>query len=728
MLPAFSPTFRRVLPTVTVERLLRLCQTLADKGGHSTRLVIETQEPSRFCLLLTPSFQALLQTTSVSPLHEAISLTLSEAVIADFIEQHPLATPLVPSPLGQCQGLPPLQQQFLLSLLEILSSDSHSLPPELCPPPELQASQERVLSQVIAQIRQSLDLSVILKAAVTEVQKFLYVDRLVIYQFQNAPDQPALPTAPRQRYGQVTYEARRSSDIPTMLNLITENDCFSQVIIYEQKYLNGQVIAINDIERHYSSSYCLIGLLQQYHIRAKLIAPIVVEQQLWGLLIAHQCHYPRQWLEQEQNFLGQIGEHLAVAIVQAKLYAEVQHQKQTFEKRVIERTKDLRDTLLTAQAANHLKGEFLDNITHELRTPLTCIIGLSGTLLHWFDKAQNLSLDKQKHYLKTIQDSGKQLMTLINGIIELSQLESGQSVLNFQRFSLHHLAQNLMHSLEVMAWEKNIRLELDLQIQSDQDEFCADPERLEQILQHLINNAIKFTPPEGIVILRLWKEKNQAVFQVEDTGIGIANEQVPFLFEAFKQLNEDPHKTYEGSGISLALTKQLVELHRGRIEVDSMPGKGSIFTIFIPYQNLSFLDKNPRLSPNTHLNCLNSGVVVIEQDEEIATLICELLTAANYQVIWLIETASSVKQIELLQPGIVIIDQDFKDVNQISRLLKRSHRITNLKVILLSQQISSAEWQTFSQNGIDDYLLKPLQPDLLLQRLNTLRGSLQESK
>jgi two-component system sensor histidine kinase/response regulator len=119
---------------------------------------------------------------------------------------------------------------------------------------------------------------------------------------------------------------------------------------------------------------------------------------------------------------------------------------------------------------------------------------------------------------------------------------------------------------------------------------------------------------------------------------------------------------------------------------------------------------------------MNVSVVVIEQDEEIATLICELLTVANYQVIWLIDTNNAVKQIELLQPGIVLIDQDFQEVAKISRLLKASHQINvnSLKVILLSENISSSEWKELSQSGIDDYILKPLQPDLLLQRLNNI--------
>ena len=586
-----------------------------------------------------------------------------------------------------------------------------------------QISQERLLSQVIAQIRQSLELPVILETTVTEVRQFLQVDRLVIYQFVDTSFVAINPPKGRNNYGQITYESRLSDNIPTVLKLTTENDCFTDIPQYLEKYLDGQVIAVNEVEKTYSSSYCLINFLQQYQIVAKLIAPILVQGQVWGLLIAHQCFRPRQWQENEVNFLRQIGEHLAVAIYQAQLYAEVQNQKDTFEKRVIERTKELRDTLLASQSASRLRSEFIDNISHELRTPLTCVIGLSGTLLHWFNQDKSLPIEKQQLYLKMIQDSGKKLMELINGIIELSQLESGKSALNFQVFSILNLAQNVLKELEPIACNKDVNLKLDFQINSDKNKLYADRDRLQQILFHLLGNGIKFTPDQGTVVLRIWEENNQIVFQVEDTGVGIAKEQFPFLFEAFKQVESTRQRTYEGSGLGLALTKQLVELHNGRIQVESIKGKGSAFTIFIPIQSPDQQKKILSSSPQESQLLLNAGIVVLERNEEIATLICELLTAAGYQVIWLIDSSTAIKQIELLQPGILLVDQDFDDFRYLGKTLKNSRKIKSLKVVLLSEEISSAEWETFAESGIDDFLIKPLQPDIILQKLSTFTSN-----
>ncbi|MCC5626013.1 ATP-binding protein, partial [Nostoc sp. CHAB 5715] len=134
------------------------------------------------------------------------------------------------------------------------------------------------------------------------------------------------------------------------------------------------------------------------------------------------------------------------------------------------------------------------------------------------------------------------------------------------------------------AISEQINLNLDLQIDPRRDRFTADGERVEQILWNLLTNAIKFTPESGSVTLRLWMEDDTAIFQVEDTGIGIPDEQLPLLFEKFQQLDTPYRRRYEGTGLGLALTKQLVELHRGRIEVESTVSIGSIFTVWIPTQ------------------------------------------------------------------------------------------------------------------------------------------------
>jgi two-component system, sensor histidine kinase and response regulator len=529
-----------------------------------------------------------------------------------------------------------LQSQFTLLLLEYLLTQPNQ---EIIPPPSLnepavyicqpvedalkkQISQEQLLNQVTTQIRKSLDLPVIMATAITQVREFLELDRLVIYKFEGVKvktqqyqfenialnemsvattegivardlslclsvnNQP--PPEKYQKYGgYVVYEARATNTISSVLNY-TEKNCFMRTSQCWEKYRQGFTLAVDDVEKTYALEDCLLNFLRECQIKAKLAAPIIFEEKLWGLLIAHQCDNTRQWADSEKSLLSSIAEQLAIAIHQAELMRSLQdaalrltQEKQTLEERVIERTRALRDALLAAEAASRLRSEFLATISHELLTPLTYVIGMSSTLLRW--PLGELS-QRQRGYLQTIHDSGEHLLAMINDILDLSQIEAGKAALNISEFSLVNVAERAMESLQKKATSQQVNLILDLQIDPRRDRLTADAERVEQIILNLLKNGIKFTPENGSVTLRLWVEDDTAIFQVEDTGIGIPEEKLPLLFEKFQQLDTPYRRRYEGTGLGLALTKQLIQLHRGRIEVESTVSIGSIFTVWIPTQ------------------------------------------------------------------------------------------------------------------------------------------------
>lgn len=738
-----SPTsiLRRNVSSETFEQLCFLCQQIAEMAGKGAIFLTEAEINSsegilknrRFCLVVSSQFQVLLVgEPSDSNLSYKIKLTYSSQEISQFIARIPIHLPR-PLQLQQLDENIQLYSKFSLQLVNLiapldLENIANIYPPvSVCKPVEdaleRQVAQEQLLNQTIAQLHKTLELSIILETAVREVRNYFQADRLLIYQFQDDLSKTLQDNGKnllRRGGGKITYESKGDERLISLLNFVTEQDCFTRIAQSYEKYCQGSVVAIEDVETAYSSSFCLAELLRKYQVKSKLIAPIVVKDELWGLIIAHQCFEKRQWLDREKDFLRQIAEHLAVTIYQAQLYAEVQKQKETFEQRVIERTRELRDILLAAQSAHRSKSEFLGNVSHELRTPLTSVIGLSGTLLHCSQQGISLTLEQQQRYLKMIQESGQQLLSLINEMIDFSQIEAGKAALKIQEISLKKLAQKMWQNHEQKARTKKIDLKLDLKLEIAEDRFCADPEKVQQILFHLLANAIKFTPESGTVILRIWRENNHAIFQIEDTGIGIAKQHLPLLFEKFQQLERSRERIYGGTGLGLALTKQLVELHQGRIEVESTPGKGSLFTVWLPNQT-------GRLSKNTTASSIDistftesKSVILVVNNEEIATLMCELLTAANYKVVWLIDGSTATKQIELLQPNVVIIDCDLPEVYLISQALKHSGKIYPLKILLLSEQIASEDWQTLQQNGIDDYLLKPIQPNLFLERIEAL--------
>ncbi|MUG94164.1 GAF domain-containing protein [Scytonema sp. UIC 10036] len=510
-----------------------------------------------------------------------------------------------------------LQSKFTLLLLKDLLSEPNQSQTELpvnfpyvsvCQPVEKalqkQIAQEKLLNQVTTQIRKSLDLPVIMSTAVAQVREFLELDRLVIYKFEHSIAKSQESTISNEQYspslslpnytpfstphslqqdlqdkaGCIVYEIRAHDAISSVLHY-TENNCFTQTNQCWEKYKQGYTLSVDDVETTYALEECLLNFLRNTKVRAKLAAPIIFEDKLWGLLIAHQCDRPRSWTESEKILLTSVAEQLAIAIHQSELMRSLTKEKQNLEERVIERTVALHDALVAAEAASRLRSEFLATISHELLTPLTYVIGMSSTLLRWsFGELTK----RQRDYLQTIHDSGEHLLEMINDILELSQIEAGKAVLNITSFSLSDAAESTVNGLKEKATLKRVNLKLDLQINAECDRFTADARRIQQILWNLLTNAVKFTPEGGNVTLRLWVEDENAVFQVEDTGIGIPEDQLSLLFEKFHQLDTPYRRRYGGTGLGLALTKQLVELHRGRIEVESTVGVGSIFTVWIP--------------------------------------------------------------------------------------------------------------------------------------------------
>ncbi|MEC4986263.1 MAG: ATP-binding protein [Oscillatoria sp. PMC 1076.18] len=730
------------MPSATFERLYGLWQQMGENILAEAIVVNEASlignGKEKFQLVISEKFSAWLWGKPIDRETYQVGLSFEPEAIANFLTE---ILPQIQVNWQQRDRLnqlsnqreindPQFQNQFTLQLIEILTQDNLSL---ACQPVvdealRQQIAQERLLNQLTSQIRQSWELPVIIQTTLDKVQKFFQVDRLVIYQFESELETQAETTLaePKKQSatGCVTYEARNSEQIPSILNLSAESqtDCFVHIPNYREKYRRGKTVGVADVQTNYHSAPCLRVFLKKIKIRAKLIAPIVLDEKLWGLLIAHQCWEPRQWNETEQSFLGQIGEYLAIAIQQAQLYHQLQQQKNTLEIRVVERTQELRDALLAAQAANQYKSEFLAIMSHELRTPLTCAIGLSGTLLRWsFGEQINVKpipLDKQRRYLETIQDSCKHLLELINDILDFSQVKAGKTVLNISDFSLRQLSRSVFQTFREEAYRHNITLSLDIKLKPKSDRFHADSRRVKQILFNLVSNAIKFTPSQGQVILRVWRQQKEVIFEVEDTGIGIPQDRFPLMFEKFQQL-EDPHqRTYQGAGLGLALTKQLVELHRGSIEVESTVGQGSLFTVRLPDMNNT--SKSNSHSRHTQSPEAAKTIVLIETDDEIATVICELLTAAYYQVVWLVDGSTAIEQMQLLEPSLVILGQQIAGIEnqEIATTLQKLPTTRQTKILMLGDRATVSNTDASLNNLVDDYLLKPIEPEKLLEKVN----------
>ncbi|MGH7409859.1 MAG: PAS domain S-box protein [Candidatus Methylomirabilis sp.] len=339
-------------------------------------------------------------------------------------------------------------------------------------------------------------------------------------------------------------------------------------------------------------------------LRSKVFAnvPLVVQGRPIGVLGADRKHSRRPLdaatLELLQLFAGQA----ALAIEHGRLYEELRMAAIQLEATVEARTRELHEAMKRAEEASRYKSEFLTNMSHELRTPLNSVLGFSELL----QKRNYGSLtEKQLRFVHNIQESGRHLLALIDDLLDLSKVEAGRLELRREPVHLSETIDAALTTIRPQAEAKG--LALNLAVESGLPPLLADPVRVRQILYNLLSNAVKFTPSGGSITITARRVPSSegrvsrsepgtrnpepgtpqssdfVEIAVADTGIGIKPEDLPKLFQSFTQLEAALAKGYKGSGLGLALTKRLVELHGGQIEAASKgEGQGSTFTVRLP--------------------------------------------------------------------------------------------------------------------------------------------------
>ncbi len=255
---------------------------------------------------------------------------------------------------------------------------------------------------------------------------------------------------------------------------------------------------------------------------------------------------------------------------------ELKEINDEMEQRIVQRTEELAVATEKAQAADRIKSAFLAAMSHELRTPLNSIIGFTGMVLQGLAGPLN---EEQTKQLGMVRNSAHHLLDLINDILDISKIEAGQLVLMSDNFNLKESIEKTIQIVSPLAAKKNVRLYSE--ISDDVSEFYGDRRRIEQIMINLLSNAIKFTN-KGEICLRCFSDNASVVVSVEDTGIGINEENISIIFDAFRQVDTGITRVQEGTGLGLNITKKLVEKMGGSILVKSEMGKGSTFTVMLP--------------------------------------------------------------------------------------------------------------------------------------------------
>jgi signal transduction histidine kinase/DNA-binding response OmpR family regulator len=363
--------------------------------------------------------------------------------------------------------------------------------------------------------------------------------------------------------------------------------------------------------------------------------------------------------------------------------------------------------------ANRHKSEFLASMSHELRTPLNAIIGFSEVLL------ERLFGDlgaKQEEYLRDILDSGRHLLSLINDILDLSKVEAGRMELELGSFSLSEALENGLTMVRERASRHGITLSLDVEPVIDTIE--ADERKVKQVVFNLLSNAVKFTSDGGQVGIKAGLDHREVQITVWDTGIGIAPEDQGRIFEEFQQVGSMGGQKREGTGLGLALAKKFVELHGGRIWVESEVGHGSRFTFTLPVRIVPQPEATPSLAEDTVIGptCKEPVVLVVEDDPQAAELLRLYLEGAGCGVEVARDGEEGFDKARQLHPALVTLDLLLPKVDGWDLLarLKGEPKTHEIPVVIVS--IVDQRGKGFAL-GAADYLVKPVSREELMNAL-----------
>lgn len=399
-------------------------------------------------------------------------------------------------------------------------------------------------------------------------------------------------------------------------------------------------------------------------------------------------------------------------------------QKEKEAEKAIIKAKEL------AEQSVRAKELFLANMSHEIRTPMNAIIGMSDLL-------SQTSLSKEQiQYMDAIKTSGKNLLVLINDILDFSKIDAGKFSLEEIGFRINHTLRSVKSALQMKAQERG--LDLSLNIKVSRDVVIGDPYRLTQVLINLVNNALKFTP-EGKVdlIAEIVEESDhqmKLVFAVKDTGIGIPKEKQDLIFESFTQADDSITRKYGGTGLGLTISRKLVEIQGGRMWLESTPGEGSTFYFELTYAKGEEEDLPLAVSKDSIevASLKGTKVLLVEDNRMNQFLVKSLMDKRDVYLDIAANGQEGFEMMEINDYDLVLMDiqmpvmDGIECTRKIRTDLKGSKR--RIPIIALTANALKGDNEIYINAGMDDYLSKPFDANVLFSKIKRLLSDVRSMK
>jgi adenylate cyclase len=572
------------------------------------------------------------------------------------------------------------------------------------------AQQQALVNTITSAIRSSLDPQAIFAAITHQLGEALRVDSCAL----------SLWTA-RDEYVHCVglyriNETLENLDLPQSYSPIQGNPVLTRLL------KTAQPVVIDNLREHPETTAQMLSV--EPPTQSLLVVPLIADE-LIGSISLRQVEYARQWKPSEIQLAQIVASQAAIAVQQSRLY---------------ETTRQQAEQLLEL---DRQKTEFFQNVSHEFRTPLTLTIGPLESVV---SQDQGLSYDQSVIALR----HSRRLLRLVNQLLDLQRLDAGRMQPHFRPVEIEDFLSQIVESFRPYCERKGLQLQASL---TTPVTVYLDTEKFDKVIYNLLSNAMKFTPKGGRIEVGLEQQDDRCQVHVKDSGIGIREDQLPYLFERFRQAEGSASRSYEGSGLGLALVKRLVELHGGQVQVESVYGTGSTFKVDLPLGKehlpancvtevkagveisravVELGDLEARVGegeagseivPDLETEASDRPLIlVVDDNSDLRDYLAQILRNAGYRICAARQGQEGFELAQKYYPALIVTDLMMPVVSGLDLIqkIRANERLQGIPVVLLTAKADEDTRITSAEQGADAYLSKPFNDRELIAEVRNL--------